>query len=57
MMKEDIVGSIEVIKSAEERAFRPVMESYKEKLAMLRSTSIQFGKSVGIVKEVVFNDV
>jgi hypothetical protein len=57
MMREDIVGSIEVIKSAEERAFRPVMESYKEKLAVLRSTSSEFGKSIGIVKEVVFNDV
>lgn len=38
-MKDDIYGAIEVIRDAEERAFRPVMENYKEKLANFRQTS------------------
>lgn len=57
LMKEDVLGSIEVIKSAEERAFRPVMESYKEKLSIFRMTSSEFSRSAIPLKQVIFNDV
>lgn len=56
-MKEDIFGAMEVIRTAQEREFRPVMQNYKERLEIFRQTSHQFTRSVGVVKEVVFNDV
>lgn len=46
MMKEDILSSLDLIKDAEEKDYRPIMESYKDNARKFKQTSQRTGAKV-----------
>ena len=56
-MKEDIIGSIEIIKDAREEDFRPIMSSYYERIQNF-SESLEETKGYSILPtSLVFNNI
>jgi hypothetical protein len=42
MMKEDILSSLDLIREAEEKDYRPIMESYKENARKFKQVSQKY---------------
>lgn len=56
-MKEDILTSLDLIKEADEKSFRPVMEAYKKDTKKFRHTTNKISIPAVACKKLVLNDL